>query len=73
MEFDDYVVNVASDGKLYWCDAGLDYIASMNLDGSDRQTLISVSAHFFGLIVVEETLLVSDWDTRYVTYVRTLV
>ena len=54
-----------TDSKLYWCDAQLDYIASMNVDGSDRRTLTtSFGSHFFDLIVVHEELLVSDWTTR---------
>ena len=58
---------VISDNKLYWCDARLDYIASMNVDGSDRRTLagpFTVDVHFFGLILVHDELLVSDWVNR---------
>ena len=43
----------------------------MNLDGSGRQTLITVSSgHFFGLIVVDDELLVSDWNTQYVNVMK---
>ena len=62
------VVFVVSDGKLYWFDTGLKYIASMNLDdGSDRQTLIaSISAHFLDMIVAGDELLVSYEHRSYV-------
>ena len=61
------VTRVISDNKLYWCDAKLDYIASMNVDGSDRRTLINLSnhdLHFLDLILVHDELLVSEWVNK---------
>ena len=53
-----------ADNKLYWCDARLDYVASMNVDGSERRTLITVTSqdvHFFDVILAHDELLVSEW------------
>ena len=62
------MVSAVSDDKLYWSDGG--NIWSMNLDGSDSQTLISLSARDFSdIIVVEDMLLLSDSITGYVTVV----
>ena len=58
---------VISDNKLYWCDGRLGYIASMNVDGSDRRTLISqlsADVHFMSLLLLHDELLVSDWANR---------
>ena len=65
---DVVVLFTVSDGRLYWFDTGLKYIASMNLDdGSDRQTLIaSISASFLDMIVAGDELLVSYRHTLYV-------
>ena len=61
------MVSAVSDDKLYWSD-GDGNISSMNLDGSDSQTLISFSSRDFSdIIVVEDMLLVSDSITGYVT------
>ena len=60
-------VSLPSDNKLYWCDGRLDYIASMNVDGSDRRTLISqlsADVHFMSLLLLHDELLVSDWANR---------
>ena len=61
------LVSLPSDNKLYWCDGRLDYIASMNIDGSDRRTLISqlsADVHFMSLLLLHDELLVSDWANR---------
>ena len=61
-------MSAVSDGKLYWSGDGK--ISSMNLDGNDRQTLISFSSRDFSdIIVVEDMLLLSDSITGYVTVV----
>ena len=63
------MVSAVSDDKLYWSD-GDGNISSMNLDGSDSQTLISFSSRDFSdIIVVEDMLLFSDSITGYVTVV----
>ena len=62
------MTRVISDHKLYWCDGRLNYIASMNVDGSDRRTLISrlsADVHFMSLLLLHDELLVSDWANRY--------
>ena len=62
------VVSAVLDDKLYWSVDG--NIWSMNLDGSDSQTLISLSSRDFSdIIVAEDMLLVSDSITGYVTVV----
>ena len=62
------MASAVSDDKLYWSRDG--NIWSMNLDGSDNQTLISLSSRDFSdIVVVEDMLLVSDSITGYVTVV----
>lgn len=50
--------------KLYWGDAKVDRIESINFDGSDRTVLLRSTKHVFGLAVDEEFIYWSDWLSK---------
>ena len=54
---------VCSDNKLYYCDAGLDYVASINLNGGGWQPVYSRSQldlHPVNMILGHRELLIAD-------------
>ncbi|XP_013407657.1 low-density lipoprotein receptor-related protein 2-like [Lingula anatina] len=55
----DYVTR-----KMWWADAHLDYIEYANLDGSNRQLVISGVriAHIFAIAVFEDWIYWTDWN-----------
>nr|QCX35737.1 vitellogenin receptor [Locusta migratoria] len=53
--------------RLYWVDAKLKSIESVNLDGTDRRVILETSVkHPFSTAVLENTLYWSDWEDRQV-------
>uniref|UniRef100_A0A914WJQ4 EGF-like domain-containing protein n=1 Tax=Plectus sambesii TaxID=2011161 RepID=A0A914WJQ4_9BILA len=65
--------------KLYWSDARLDKIERCEMDGSNRQVLVSgdtivghYPAHPFGLVVYGNYLFYTDWITRGVVKMNKL-
>ena len=49
---------------LYWADAKVDKIESVNFDGSNRKTVLSGLRHPFGLAIFHDSLIFSDWQDR---------
>ena len=52
---------------LYWCDAGLDRIERVDLQGNNRVVILDLSLdamHPFGLALFGDVLLWSDWNSR---------
>ncbi|XP_049827409.1 vitellogenin receptor-like isoform X1 [Schistocerca gregaria] len=53
--------------RLYWVDAKLKSIESVNLDGSDRRVILETAVkHPFSIAVFENTLYWSDWEDRQI-------
>lgn len=51
-------------GRIYWVDAKLKRIDSVNIDGTDRHSVLEgVIKHPFGIAIFENSLYWSDWDT----------
>ncbi|XP_015126731.1 vitellogenin receptor [Diachasma alloeum] len=51
--------------RLYWVDAKMGIIESINLDGTDRRTVLrTVATHPFSIAVFEDRLFWSDWKTK---------
>lgn len=69
-----WVNSLALDFKkrlLYWCDARLDKIERVDLQGNNRKLIMDLSSrsaryHPFGLALFEDTLFWSDWLTENV-------
>ena len=67
-----WVNSLALDYKnrlLYWCDAQLDKIERIDLQGNNRVLILDLSAdngHPFGLGLYEDVLFWTDWNTRSV-------
>ena len=69
-----WVNSLALDFKnrlLYWCDAQLDKIERVNLQGNNRGLILDLSSnigsyHPFGLALYEDTLFWTDWITKNV-------
>ena len=69
-----WVNSLALDFKkrlLYWCDASLDKIERVDLQGNNRKLIMDLSSHSaryhpFGLALFEDTLFWSDWLTESV-------
>lgn len=69
-----WVNSLALDFKkrlLYWCDARLDKIERVDLQGNNRKLIMDLSSrsaryHPFGLALFEDTLFWSDWLTESV-------
>ena len=55
----DYVEN-----KVYWADAKIDRIESMNLDGEYRTVVIATTQHSFGLALDETYIYWTDWLSK---------
>ena len=55
---------------LYWCDAQLDKIERVNLQGNNRVVILDLSSgnnhHPFGLALYENALFWTDWSTKNV-------
>ena len=66
-----WVNSIALDFKkrlLYWCEASLDKIERVDLQGNNRRVIMQLSRyrlnyHPFGLALFEDTLFWSDWRT----------
>ncbi|XP_072181314.1 low-density lipoprotein receptor-related protein 6-like [Diadema setosum] len=61
--------------RLFFADRGSDNIASVNLDGSDRQLVhYEFGGDFFDMVLVEEYLFVTSWTSSsikgYITTIR---
>ncbi|XP_041374759.1 low-density lipoprotein receptor-related protein 2-like [Gigantopelta aegis] len=54
--------------RLWWADAHLDTIESINLDGSNRQTVLENCPHPFSMSIFEETLYWTDWNHLTLEY-----
>ncbi|XP_052236453.1 prolow-density lipoprotein receptor-related protein 1-like isoform X3 [Dreissena polymorpha] len=53
--------------KLYWSDARLDKIERCNMDGTNREVIITaIPQHSFGLVVYSDYLFWTDWMLRAV-------
>ncbi|XP_038051609.1 low-density lipoprotein receptor-related protein 4-like [Patiria miniata] len=55
----------SDEGRLYWCDGNIDYrlIASVNLDGSHRRTLVNQDIyHPYGLTQAGDYIFWTDWQ-----------
>ncbi|XP_049944498.1 vitellogenin receptor-like [Schistocerca serialis cubense] len=53
--------------RLYWVDAKLQSIESVNLDGSDRRVILETAVkHPFSIAVFENTLYWSDWEDQQI-------
>ncbi|KAI5716508.1 hypothetical protein M8J76_007754 [Diaphorina citri] len=52
--------------RLYWADAHLDYIASVDLDGKHKHIVISGQKvpHVFALTLFEDHIYWTDWNTK---------
>ena len=69
-----WVNSLALDFKnrlLYWCDAQLDKIERVNLQGNNRGLILDLSSnigsyHPFGLALYEDALFWTDWITKNV-------
>ena len=67
-----WVNSLALDYKsklIYWCDAQLDKIERIDLQGNNRVLILDLSAengHPFGLALYEDVLFWTDWNTRSV-------
>ena len=66
-----WVNSLALDFKnklLYWCDAQLDKIERVDLQGNNRVLILNLTSatdhHPFGLALYEDALFWSDWSTR---------
>nr|XP_022289400.1 low-density lipoprotein receptor-related protein 4-like [Crassostrea virginica] len=54
------------DDVLYWVDAMHNKIEAISLDGKNRRNVITEEdAHYFGISLNGESLLISDWKTNY--------
>ena len=54
---------------LYWCDAQLDKIERIDLQGNNRMLILDFSdggVHPFGLAIYEDVLFWTDWITKSV-------
>ena len=52
-------------GKLFWADAKLDKIETMNMDGSGRRIVLDVNVpHVFSLTLLGDRLYWTDWSQR---------
>ncbi|XP_061194926.1 low-density lipoprotein receptor-related protein 4-like [Saccostrea echinata] len=57
----DYQENV-----LYWVDAKKNTIEAMSIEGRDRRLVVKESdAHYFGIALNGNNLIISDWKTNY--------
>ena len=67
-----WVNSLALDFKkklLYWCDARLDLIERVDLQGNNRVVVLNLPKyhhHPFGLALYQETLFWTDWSTQSV-------
>ncbi|XP_052813760.1 low-density lipoprotein receptor-related protein 1-like isoform X2 [Mya arenaria] len=53
--------------KLYWSDARLDKIERCNMDGTEREIVItSIPQHSFGLVIYKDYIYWTDWMLRAV-------
>ena len=61
-------IDLASD-HLYWADAKLDKIEKSDLNGGNRQLIMSSAAdiHPYGLAVFENVLYWTDWNTKSIS------
>lgn len=51
---------------LYWVDAKQNTVEAMSLDGKSRRLVVEESdAHYFGITLNGNHLLISDWKTKY--------
>lgn len=51
---------------LYWVDAKQNTVEAMSLDGKSRRLVVEESdAHYFGITLNGNNLLISDWKTNY--------
>ncbi|WAR23223.1 LRP6-like protein [Mya arenaria] len=58
------------EGRMFWVDAGLDYIGSSNLDGTNISIAVTfTSIHGFGLELYHDLFIMSDWESRSVSFV----
>ncbi|KAM4553054.1 low-density lipoprotein receptor-related protein 5 isoform 1-T1 [Fundulus diaphanus] len=58
-------------GKLYWGDAKTDKIEVINVDGSNRQTLLEDKLpHIFGFTLLGEYIYWTDWQSRSIERVH---
>ena len=55
--------------RLFWADAKLDKIEASNLDGENRQLIMSVAAniHPYGLAVYQNVLYWTDWSNKSIS------
>ena len=55
-------------GRIYWCDAELDKIESINMNGTDRRTIITSPhiVHPFGISTFGGYLYWTDWGRRMI-------
>ncbi|XP_071103874.1 low-density lipoprotein receptor-related protein 2-like [Haliotis cracherodii] len=63
----DYDMN-----RLWWADAHLDIIESINLDGTNRQTVIEGVPHPFAMTIFEEIMYWTDWNHLTIEYANKL-
>ena len=68
-----WVNSLALDFKnklLYWCDASLDLIERVDLQGNNRVLVLNLTSekyhHPFGLALYQDTLFWTDWSTQSV-------
>lgn len=53
-----------AENKIYWADAKIDRIESINLDGTGRTVMVPKTEHSFGLAVDNEYIYWTDWLTK---------
>ena len=61
--------------RVYWCDAQLDSISSIRIDGTDRKQLPisrTVIMHPFGVEVFKDFVYWSDWGKRAILRTTTI-
>ena len=59
------IVKYITDDVLYWVDAMHNKIEAISLDGKNRRNVITEDdAHYFGISLNGESLLISDWKTK---------
>lgn len=51
---------------VYWIDAKTDRMEKMDLDGSDRQIILSNLRHPFGLALNKDRIFYSDWQDEFI-------
>lgn len=56
--------------KVYWADAKIDKVESMNLDGTGRTTVIPKTQHTFGLAIDNNYIYWTDWLAKEIIRVN---